>query len=92
MTASNFSVPASVKMTPSAVKRSTPPRTLIAPSLIFGERADIDTAARFLLFNHLARGCPLEAPLRPSFFEIAHRQPQHRRVDEIDETRGQPPV
>ena len=56
----------------------------------FGERADIDQRHASILFNHLARS--LRGTPETELLEIADRQPQHRRVDEIDETRGQPPV
>ncbi len=56
----------------------------------FGERADVDQRYASILFNHLTRS--LRGTPEAELLEIAHRQPQHRRVDEIDETRGQPPV
>ena len=55
-----------------------------------GERADIDQRHAPIFLDHPAR--PLDRATQSKLLEIAERQPQDRRVDEIDQTRGQSPI
>ena len=56
----------------------------------FVQRADIDQGYAPVLLDHLPR--PLGGAAQSQFFDSTDREPQDRRVDRIDQTRGQAPV
>src|SRR5712664_2920473 len=56
----------------------------------FVQRADIDQGYAPVLFDHLPWA--LGGAAQSQFFDSTDREPQDRRVDRIDQTRGQAPV
>jgi hypothetical protein len=55
-----------------------------------GKRTDIDQRHASVLLDHLPWS--LDRAPQSQFFDVADREPQHRRVDDIDQPRRQPPV